>query len=163
MGTVHPHRGNGRVAIVVGGPNNGRADAAEAEARVPNTGMQPVYIDTNDSIPMIEGEIVAATLHPHKLSQWLTTRAQAGKPKPMEVWAHIHHQGVTNQIDDWAGSSGLFSVRVARQKGFDKIILAGVPMRKQDGHIVRQRDWTQVIAFTAAWTNHLKEIALPTS
>jgi hypothetical protein len=159
LDTVHPHRGNGRVAIVVGGSNNVLAEVAEAEALVRNSGMEPVFIVTNDTIPIIEGEIIAATLHPHKLPQWLTTREQAGKPKPMEVWAHIHHQNVTNQVNDWAGSSGLFSVAVARQKGFDKIILAGVPMKKEAGHIVRKRDWTQVIAFTAAWSRHVKEIA----
>ncbi len=103
------------------------------------------------------------TLHPIKLREaqprWLEARELAGFPAPAEVWAHTAHKFATHVIPDWRGSVGLHGVAVARKKGFERIILAGVPMQAIAGHFVRKTPWNGCRSFTGGWETRKRELA----
>lgn len=104
--------------------------------------------------------VIAVTLHPPKLNDWLAERARNGLPRPDAVWAHRPaNELVTNHTEDWAGSSGLFAVKVARQLGFEQIILCGVPMQVEQRHFIRREPWGAAMAFRAGWERHRANIA----
>ncbi len=103
------------------------------------------------------------TLHPIKLREaqpkWLEARELAGFSAPAEVWAHTAHKFATHVLPDWRGSVGLHGVAVARKKGFERIILAGVPMQAIAGHFVRKVPWNGCRSFTQGWEHRKREIA----
>jgi hypothetical protein len=65
---------------------------------------------------------------------------------------------VTNRLQDWGGSVGMFGYQVARFHGHEHVILCGVPMTT-DNHFVRKVRWSAQPAFARAWENHKKEMA----
>jgi hypothetical protein len=58
-----------------------------------------------------------------------------------------------------SGSSGLFAVKVAMEAGYDRIILAGVPMQVEGAHFFNASPWGEVGSFTEAWKIALPRIA----
>ena len=67
---------------------------------------------------------------------------------------------VTSHTEDWRGSSGLFGVKVARQLGFERVILCGVPMDPKAGHVVRGPvPWKAAEQFMGGWRQRQTEIA----
>lgn len=158
-----------RVAIILGGAANVQTEAVRALAMVAEAGSEATFFAINDMIPAFQGPIVAVTLHPTKLPDWLRDREGEGLPPPTQVWSHEQRDRrsglfakapyVTDVAPDWSGSSGLFAVSVARRLKFEKIILCGVPMDKDAGHFKRQKPWHDVMQFTRAWERYQKEIA----
>jgi hypothetical protein len=111
----------------------------------------------------------AVTLHPHKLQSredWLGRRAANGLPMPREVWCHrtdADAPAITKtfaQVHPGRTSSGYFAMQVALHLGYDRIILCGVPMTQEAGHVVRNRPWDQVRHFTQVWVDHRVELAV---
>lgn len=154
--------GEPEIAIIVGGSETWQRDLEEARKFVGNRRVQFFYI--NDQIKSFAEHGVACTLHPDKLNghvAWLTVRRKAGLPDPDEVWSHRKHAAVTHDTAsiDWRGSSGLFAVQVARSKGFNKIIVCGVPMTVEDSHFERHQKWQSAIGFRDGWNKHKNEIA----
>lgn len=47
-----------------------------------------------------------------------------------------------------SASSGGYAAKVALDDGFDRVVLAGVPMTKEAAHFKRGKPWTQYDAFT---------------
>jgi hypothetical protein len=152
------------VAVVVGGAI-GVMD--EVKQTVGLLGDMPTrWFVANDMIPRFPLACTAVTLHPMKLAGWLGAREQAGFPKPDECWAHSRGDArnpwaaVTHVADDWRGSSGLFGVAVARQLGFGRIILCGVPMSAEGGHFLRGSGrWNAQASFLLAWQARRAQLA----
>ena len=149
------------IAAIVGGSRSVWEEIAATEKLI---GDAPVrWFVINDMIPLFDGPCTAISLHPQKLKDWLAARALAGYPAPDEIWAHIKHKDfpeVTNFTEDWHGSSGLFAVAVARRLGFEKIVLCGVPMRPEAGHVVRGAvNWNAAEQFMGGWKQQAPGIA----
>lgn len=105
------------------------------------------------------------SLHPEKLGAWLEARQANGYPMGGQVWAHkllnakkTRYPEVTHATEDWAGSSGLFAVKVALTEKFDKIVLAGVPIEPKAKHVVRKVDWMPAQAFRNGWKKRFELI-----
>ncbi len=152
----------GPTALILGG-----AGSVLDEARAALMLFAPdAILAINDTIPLWPGRLdYIATLHPNKVDGWLKARAKNGHPMGAEVWSHKQKQSglgpskVDQFIGDWGGSSGLFSVRVLRHEGFTRIVLAGVPVSIEAGHIVRQKPWNAAKHYWKGWTKHKSEIA----
>ena len=143
-----------RIAIVVGGAKDVWDEIERAKALC---GDRADFFIANDMIEHFPGEARAVTLHPSKLRNWLQKRKG---PPPKAVWAHRKFDGVTDHTEDWSGSVGLFSTKIALQKyGYDRILLCGVPMEGKGGHFVRGTDWASCEAFKKGWERHAAEIA----
>jgi len=146
------------VAVVVGGAESVWAEVELAKALCKEANRTPEFFIINDMIAVFPGEARAITLHPAKLQQWLDQRRNTKYPEPTQVWCHSLNRLVTNHTLDWGGSSGLFSIKIAREEDFKKILLCGVPMTVQDNHFVRHQRWNACTAFQEPWKVHLHEI-----
>lgn len=144
-----------KVAVIVGGGKDVWAEVEQAKALC--NGRAEFFV-VNDMIATFPGECVAVTLHPSKLKDWLAKRTG---PPPKAVWAHRKVEGVTDMVEDWGGSSGLFAAGpVALQRcGYERILLCGVPMEIKAGHFLREGDWMDCKAFQRGWEKHRGEIA----
>lgn len=152
-----------RIALILGGAASVWDDVAEALNMMTPDGT----IAVNDAIAHYAGRLdIAATLHPEKMAGWRSERARRGFPAARE---HVGHELGQPGIDRatsylWpemnaSGSSGLFAVKVAMEAGFDRIILAGVPMQAAGAHFFNSAPWGEVGAFTEAWKTALPRIA----
>jgi hypothetical protein len=149
-----------KVAIIVGGARSVWEEVGATAALLAEAGTEARWFVINDMIPMFPGSCTAVSLHVERIKGWLERRAKAGWPKPDEVWAHAKHAEATHFTEDWRGSSGLFAIAVARQLGYDRIVLCGIPMRPDAGHIVRGAAlWNAAEQFMGGWKMHEKEIA----
>lgn len=108
-----------RVAIVLGGAECWQRDLDVAHRLL--SGRQIEYYVVNDQIVSFPGDIVACTLHPEKLDDWLDRRSAAKLSAPRECWTR-------NELKEWGGTSGLFAFQVARKHEHRRIIFCGVPM-----------------------------------
>lgn len=150
------------VAIIVGGAIDVAKEVEEAKAMCAATGVTAEFFVINDMIPQFPEPCVAVSLHPDKLPAWLAKRDAAGYTKPAQVWAHnrrSNHQFVTDTLRDRGGSSGLFAAFVAMERGYERIILCGVPMSVERNHFIRKVKWVACSAFWRAWITHKKDIA----
>lgn len=98
----------------------------------------------------------AATLHPNKLyrdePRWLLTRHQAGYTGPHTVIGHPQAKEKLAMPDwvelvlaheRWHGSSGLYAVQAAMDRGASGIVLCGVPMDKRPHLGGERKSWWQ--------------------
>jgi hypothetical protein len=124
---------------------------------------------------------VWVTLHPEVMDEYETQRHQKGfpngyqivAPPPNELGMHGAKGNITRRAsyvlaDDLSASagSGLYGAKVALEDGFDKVVLAGIPMTADSGHFlpksrnvygqVRGDIWRDVNSFLVGM-----EIALP--
>jgi len=152
-----------RIALVLGGASCVWDDATAAMELVEPDAVFAV----NDIGARWAGPLVGwVTLHPEKMAGWRSERARRGFPAARE---HVGHELGQPGIDRatsylWpdmnaSGSSGLFAVKVAMEAGFDRIILAGIPMQAAGAHFFNSAPWGEVGAFTEAWKTALPRIA----
>lgn len=155
-----------KTALVLGGAECVWQDAERALAMFTPDGV----IAVNDMIAAWPNKIThACTLHGEKLLDWQQARKAAkfnadyqtiyfermkGKPAPkidhvIEYrWPHLD-----------SGSSGLYAVKALLDLGFDRIVLAGVPMTQGGGHFLRQEPWDAHNRFRGAWVGAIPHIA----
>jgi hypothetical protein len=136
-----------------------------------------VWKDAEDAMKLFEPDAIFAVkdmiarwpgridygicLHPERTAEYMRQREVNGLSTKFQVWAHknttpsFHHRVAS----DWAGSSGLFGVRVALLQGFDRVVLAGVPMEQEHRHIRRKELWTEAGFFHKGWIHRHDEIA----
>jgi len=110
-------------------------------------------------------------LHPEWQADYGKQRRDAGRPNGYETVAppdsELGQQAKVKVIDRrvsyrWPGmnasaSSGIYGAKVAIEDGFDRIVLAGIPLSK-DQHFSRGKPWLQVDSFTEGFrlaTPHL--------
>ena len=142
-----------------------------------------VWEDAERALEMFEPDAIAATnnmgikwpgrvdywctLHVPKCKDWvgisaaIKQRVSAGLNRP-QVWSHRANPGAG--VDrftgaDWAGSTGALCVKVLRGEGFDRIVLAGVPMNREGGHFYDDAPWKSAHAYQNGWRRRLPEIA----
>jgi hypothetical protein len=156
-------------ALVLGGAASVWDDLAQARA----LGTFDAVFAVNDAAAAYPGEIEwMATLHPEHLHRWLTERERGGYPRPRFLAAHAGNGYDTERragirldyqtpecwpgLSSSSGSSGLFATKVAIEKGFDRVVLCGVPMDPQAPHFFDPQPWQAGINFWEAW-----ELALP--
>lgn len=112
------------------------------------------------------------TLHPEKMLDWQRKRAERGFPRAKLVVSNDFLPGAREQgvayphLDRRAdyrffsdqtssGSSGLFAVKVLVDEGFERIVLAGVPMQAIERHFDSPDPWNERDVFAKAWTQVL--------
>lgn len=102
----------------------------------------------------------ACTLHPDRTDQYLRERTRKKYPNGFNVWAHRNFGSKTHHkiTRDWAGSSGLFAVKLAMEQGFSGIVLAGIPMESGFGHVTRRQPWGTATQFRNGWIHHKEEL-----
>lgn len=113
------------------------------------------------------GFLAWVSLHPDKFApQWLPARRAKGLRDPEIIAGHKQAAGV-NYVESYAwtementgsGSSGLFAVKIALGLGFDRIVLAGVPMGEKQGRFFDPAPWRGE-HFKAAWHRVRERIA----
>ena len=149
------------IALVIGGAETAFAEAtAVCELAGFEASPANAVFAVNDMIAAYPHVVDhAVTLHPHKLMGWLRERHKAGFAPPLRSWCHRNKQAhFTDWSADWGGSSGLLAVKIARELGFNRIILCGVPMTVQGGHFRRHQRWVSAFGFRPAWERHAAEL-----
>lgn len=105
---------------------------------------------------------VFVTLHPEFVDQYEADRKKLGYPNGYEIVAplttEVGMHGKKGNIHRrvsyrWPGmnssaSSGIYAAKVALDDGFDRVVLAGIPMTKEAGHFTRGKAWLQRDCFT---------------
>lgn len=116
----------------------------------------------NDMLVHYNGKVdYFCTLHPEKAVDWINGRKRAGYNQEYVKVGHTklgpnghildrEHEYVFSNVTG-SGSSSLLAVRVGIDDGFDRLVLAGVPMTAKAGHFLRNEDWAEVAEFTKAW------------
>jgi hypothetical protein len=101
------------------------------------------------------------TLHPEKMYSWMQRRANNGFNMQFRSVGFGNYRKVhklTHEMsDDWGGSSGLFACKIALEKGYDEIILCGVPMNG-DANLFRGQAWQDFKSYRGAWLRHLHQL-----
>jgi hypothetical protein len=141
------------VALVICGGGDPLAEFELARAMCERVGKSYTTFVGNDMIEDFPGRIDhAGSLHPDKLSFWMSRRLANGFELPERIWAHRPFSSVTDWTRDWGGSTGLFLTKVARECGFVHVVLCGVPMTIEAKHYKRQTDWIHCTGFLRGWT-----------
>jgi len=106
------------------------------------------------------------TLHPEKMLQWQRLRRQNGYNDDYCTISHEIYQPGTIPTGDpridkavkyaypgmnGSGSSGLLAVKAAQEEGYDRIVLAGVPMTREQRHFFTNDLWNERDMFHRAW------------
>lgn len=97
------------------------------------------------------------TMHPDLMPHWLSQRRAAGRPEPGQLW-HARHRPPkleSTQIESWGGSSGLLCVAVAFEVGAERVVLAGVPMCKNNRHYDNHEQWWEARQYWPAWEKNV--------
>lgn len=95
---------------------------------------------------------VWVTLHPEAMDQYELQRYKLGLPNgysivappPEQLGAHGKKGNISRRVSYlWPGaatnasaSSGIYGAKVALNDGFDRIVLAGIPMTSEGGHFL---------------------------
>lgn len=138
-----------------------------------------VYDDAEAALELFEPEVIAAcnnigvkwqghidhwfTLHPHAAVDWagielaMKRRLEAGLNKPF-TWGHKPAKGIDFDTPDWQGSTGLIAVKGLLEIGVQKIVLAGVPLTKQDGHFYDSKEWSQAERYRRGWNKRVDQL-----
>lgn len=149
-------------ALVMGGAGSLAEDIEKARPFGPYDAIFAV----NDALSFYDGIIdYAVTLHPENLKHWLDTRRANGWPLPHHVVAERQKDGLVDDVRHYkwrgqstSGSSGFFAVKTAIEEGFERIVLAGVPMDAERGHVNDGKPWNEVKIFWPAWEEMLPRI-----
>jgi len=97
------------------------------------------------------------TLHPEFMDKYEAERRALGLPNGYEIVApltsevgmHGKKGNIHRRISyRWPGmsssaSSGIYAAKVALDDGFDRLVMAGIPMTKETGHFTRGKVWAQ--------------------
>jgi hypothetical protein len=153
---------NNTAAIVIGGAQNVWRELEDAQRLCREAEVSCEYFVTNDMISRFSKQCIALTLHVDKLPAWLADRSANGFIPPLTVWICEKETKkpaalfATHTTTDWGGSVGLFATKVAIQEYYmDKVILCGVPMKRDAGHFVRGRPWDDVLTFERRWEKYI--------
>lgn len=143
-----------RTALLLGGSNSVWQDAADALALFTPDCIAAV----NDIGARWSGPLdLWASLHEGKMPRWIAERARRGFSKAKFHVANGPAPGI-DAIEDYrwpgmtgSGSSGLYAVKLLMDRGFDRIVLAGVPMDPAGAHFFDAARWDEVASFWQTW------------
>jgi hypothetical protein len=106
------------------------------------------------------------TLHPEKMLDWQQLRKEHGLNTDYITYAHEPWRSPTpgepepriDKVIDYrypgmtgSGSSGLLAVKCAQAEGYNRIVLAGVPLQTEQKHFFDGNLWVERDQFAAAW------------
>ena len=101
------------------------------------------------------GDIDAwVTLHPDLMNNWQDQREALGFNTDYRSFTHENRRNVRAEIvrERYQGSSGLYAAHVGfRAFGASGVILCGVPMDADAGHIIRAGQWGPVAKYRPAF------------
>ena len=149
--------------LILGGSENVKEEAREALTLfMPDTTI--CINDIGSEYPTCD---IWVSLHPEFFieKKWVENRIKNNLPLPKHIISHRKTDVVTEIIDyRWqgvhgSGSSGLYAVKVALTKGYDRIVLAGVPIDPLP-HFFDDKAWLDYKQFRNAWLGN-KERLLP--
>lgn len=143
-----------RTALVLGGASTIWTDSAEALRLFRPDAIAAV----NDIGTRWAGPIdIWATLHHEKMTAWRQARERRGF-SPAKMHVGIEAAPGIDRIEDYrwpgmtgSGSSGLYAVKLLMDRGFDRIVLAGVPMDAGGAHFFDPARWDEVASFWQTW------------
>lgn len=106
------------------------------------------------------------SLHPEKLVKWENERKAKGYNQDYITVGYGNVNQFENRVpkntdewtDDWAGSSGLFGAKIGLEKGFDHIVLCGIPMDKRPNMFRPNKEWLEAQGFRVGWENHWPDL-----
>lgn len=143
-----------KTCLILGGAGTIWTDAADAL----DLGCYDLTIAINDFGARWSGPInIWCTLHPIKMAGWRSARERAGYPAALRHIGHVPADGVDEGREyrfpgqPSSGSSGLFAVKLALDQGYNRIVLAGVPMTPDHGHHDDGKPWDECGAYLPAW------------
>lgn len=156
-----------KTALVVGCAANVWQEVLEAQSL---TVFHAVYCVKMAGVHWPGTFKVWATLHPEWMDDYEAQRRALALPNgyeivaplPGEVGVHGNKGNIARRVSyRWPGmnasaSSGIYAAKVALEDGYDRVVLAGVPMQQDGGHFTRGRPWLQVDSFIPGL-----ELALP--
>lgn len=145
-------------ALVLGGAARVYDDAREAQALMDQAGLEFGAVVACNEIGIRWPAITHwVTLHPEKFGIWQNARAAAGLPAdyvtvvPWDTSAQPAPR-INHKLSDWAGSSGLYAVKVALELAHaTHVIVAGVPMTHTP-HFNDEKAWGYAEAYRQGWT-----------
>lgn len=132
---------------------------------VASLGQWPAHVDVaavNDVGAKWPGHLrFWASLHPKKFKKWEMLRKNNGHPSGYEKYGNKFGKPMIDWVvPDWGGSSGLYAVKISLSLGYDKIVLAGIPMDPKEKHFFSEKDWEACFQhrFREAWERHIDDI-----
>lgn len=144
------------IALVLGGAPSVWRELAEAQALL---NRRHLVVAANHAGMLHRGRLDAwATLHPEKIADWRSGRK--GPPAARHfVPAGLSGLPWAEQMPDrWNGSSGLYAAQAALlEVGATAVILCGVPMDSEAGHIVQAGAWAGTADYRLGFEAALRE------
>lgn len=142
-----------QLALVIGGAECAGDDLKKALALFT---PDKIYA-ANDIGAHVERLDVWCSLHPEFMDKWEEERKKRGLPNGYEIVAPLSTEvgmhgakgRITRRISyRWPGmtssaSSGIYAAKVALNDGFDRVVLAGIPMQQEANHFARGKAWLQ--------------------
>lgn len=131
-------------------------------AKVPD-GWADLVVACNDVGTKLERMDHWATLHPEHLERWQSVRRENGLSDDYGIWVPpFVRQDMTldreiNRLDHWVGSSGLYTVTVAKHLGATTVVCAGIPMDKSGHDHDPAYLWYKAPTFYDGWNNAVFE------
>jgi hypothetical protein len=149
-----------KLLVILGGASCVWKDYKEAQTILRNQHVSLLAI--NDVIVHINEDFdYAATLHPEKVQDWINQRKARNLSPPKKVFSFREYYEAVTDVTDYrwngtdgaysSGSSGLFSIKVGIELGYNKIVLCGIPMDQKLGHFFDENAWEQADLYKRAW------------
>lgn len=148
------------IAVCLGGALSVWDDLKEAERLL---GARPrIMVAANFAGIDYPGHLDAfCTLHPERMGAWLKARAKMGRNTDCRRFVWRAERGLDAEVikERWRGSSGLYMAQVALdQLGATGVILCGVPMDKDAGHIRAPGPWLRTEVYRRGFLEARKGI-----
>lgn len=149
-------------ALVVGCAANVWREVDEAQSI---GSFDRVYCVKLAGVHWAEGYFIWCTLHPEFMDKYESERRDLGMsgeyeivaPLENEVGGHGKKGRIARRVSyrykgmNASASSGIYAAKVALDDGFNRVVLAGVPLQQDGGHFTRGKPWMQVDSFTGGF------------
>lgn len=113
-----------------------------------------------------KGELDAwVSLHPDRMAKETEERRARGYPPAMRTYGHRKAEGCSHVLEykfegqTTSGSSGLYACKVALSLGFDRLVLCGIPLDREEGRIDGKDRWNGSRAFKDGFKEALPALA----
>jgi hypothetical protein len=142
------------IALILGGAPSVWADLANARHLIGD--RRVLVVAANHAGALHDGPLDGwATLHPELIGRWTKDRTADRLFSPVRIGP----APVEAVAERWSGSSGLYAAQCALfEMGASAVILCGVPMISEAGHIVTPGRWAPVASYRAAFVSALPVI-----
>lgn len=141
----------------------------DLEAAEPLANYDAIYCVKQMGIHFPKKFDVWITLHPEVMDDYETQRREKGfpdgyqivAPPPNELGMHGAKGNIARRVSyilskdlSASASSGLYGAKVAVEDGFDRVVLAGIPMTPEGGHFLPASRNVSGHTRGAIWSGH---------